>query len=65
MWDQLGDHLPYDDLKLNLDRARRWHPLNRSLYLGARVMLPGLVARLQGRPRGHEFVGRDALSVSR
>ena len=29
------------DLQLNLDRARRWHPLNRSLYVGARVMLPG------------------------
>ena len=43
MWQRLGDHLPYEDLGLNLDRARRWHPLNRSLYLGARVMLPGLL----------------------
>ncbi|MCI0641154.1 MAG: asparagine synthase (glutamine-hydrolyzing) [Gemmataceae bacterium] len=43
MWDQLGDHLAYADLQLNVERARRWHPLNRSLYLGARVMLPGLL----------------------
>jgi asparagine synthase (glutamine-hydrolysing) len=48
MWEQLGDHLPYADLQLNLDRARRWHPLNRSLYLGARVMLPGLLLSCKG-----------------
>jgi asparagine synthase (glutamine-hydrolysing) len=48
MWDRLGDHLPYADLRLNLDRARRWHPLNRSLYLGARVMLPGLLLSCKG-----------------
>jgi asparagine synthase (glutamine-hydrolysing) len=48
MWDQLGDHLPYADLQLNLERARRWHPLNRSLYLGARVMLPGLLLASKG-----------------
>lgn len=48
MWDQLGDHLPYDDLQLNVERARRWHPLNRSLYLGARVMLPGLLLSCKG-----------------
>jgi asparagine synthase (glutamine-hydrolysing) len=48
MWDRLGDHLPYADLKLNLDRAKKWHPLNRSLYLGARVMLPGLLLASKG-----------------
>jgi asparagine synthase (glutamine-hydrolysing) len=48
MWEQLGDHLPYDDLQLDLDRARRWHPLHRSLYLGARVMLPGLLLSCKG-----------------
>ncbi len=35
------EDVPYEHLGLNLDRARRWHPLNRSLYVGARVMLPG------------------------
>jgi asparagine synthase (glutamine-hydrolysing) len=47
-WERLGDHLPYDDLQLDLERARRWHPLNRSLYLGARVMLPGLLLSCKG-----------------
>jgi asparagine synthase (glutamine-hydrolysing) len=48
MWEQLGDHVPYEDLKLNVERARKWHPLNRSLYLGARVMLPGLLLASKG-----------------
>src|SRR5262249_46161887 len=48
MWDRLKDHLPYADLRLNLERARKWHPLNRSLYLGARVMLPGLLLAAKG-----------------
>jgi asparagine synthase (glutamine-hydrolysing) len=48
MWDRLGDHLPYDDLGLNLERARKWHPLNRSLYVGARGMLPGLLLASKG-----------------
>jgi asparagine synthase (glutamine-hydrolysing) len=48
LWEQLGDHVPYEDLQLNLERARRWHPLNRSLYLGARVMLPGLLLSCKG-----------------
>jgi asparagine synthase (glutamine-hydrolysing) len=48
MWQQLGDHLPFADLGLNAERARRWHPLNRSLYLGARVMLPGLLLAAKG-----------------
>jgi asparagine synthase (glutamine-hydrolysing) len=48
MLEQLGDHVPYDDLELNLDRARRWHPLNRALYLGARVHLPGLLLNAKG-----------------
>ncbi len=48
MWERLGDHMPYADLGLNTERARRWHPLNRSLYLGARVMLPGLLLASKG-----------------
>jgi asparagine synthase (glutamine-hydrolysing) len=48
MWDRIGDRIPFDDLQLNLDRAKRWHPLNRSLYLGARVMLPGLLLSQKG-----------------
>jgi asparagine synthase (glutamine-hydrolysing) len=43
----LGDYCPYEDLGLNRDRLRRWHPLHRALYVGARVLLPGLL--LSGR----------------
>src|SRR4030095_16053789 len=48
MWERIGDHVPFADLQLNLERARLWHPLNRSLYLGARVMLPGLLLSCKG-----------------
>jgi asparagine synthase (glutamine-hydrolysing) len=42
------EHSPYEDLGLNLERARRWHPLNRGLYLGARAHLPGLLLNAKG-----------------
>ena len=40
--------LPYEDLNLNFERMRKWHPLNRSLYVGARVHLPGLLLNAKG-----------------
>ena len=42
------DHHPYADLGLNQDRLKRWHPLNRGLYLGARIHLPGLLLNAKG-----------------
>jgi asparagine synthase (glutamine-hydrolysing) len=48
MLEQSLEDVPYEHLGLNLDRARRWHPLNRSLYVGARVMLPGLLLNAKG-----------------
>lgn len=48
MWERVGDHCPFDDLHLNLERARRWHPLNRALYIGARAHLPGLLLNAKG-----------------
>jgi asparagine synthase (glutamine-hydrolysing) len=48
MWEELGDTVPYADLRPNLDRVRRWHPLNRALYWGARIHLPGLLLSLKG-----------------
>ncbi len=48
MHEILGDHVPYQDLGIDLDRLRRWHPLNRSLYFGARIMLPGLLLASKG-----------------
>jgi asparagine synthase (glutamine-hydrolysing) len=48
MYESLKDHFPYEDLKPNVARIRRWHPLNRSLYLGARIHLPGLLLNAKG-----------------
>lgn len=48
MIEALRDHFPFADLQLNSQRLRRWHPLHRALYLGARVMLPGLLLSARG-----------------
>jgi asparagine synthase (glutamine-hydrolysing) len=48
MRDALRGYEPLDDLGLNRDRLRRWHPLHQSLYLGLRVHLPGLLLSLGG-----------------
>jgi asparagine synthase (glutamine-hydrolysing) len=44
----LGSHVAYEDLVLNTDRMRHWHPLNRSLYIGYKVMLGGLLLNHKG-----------------
>jgi asparagine synthase (glutamine-hydrolysing) len=44
----LEDHSPYADLEPNLERMRRWHPFNRSLYWGARLQLAGLLLNAKG-----------------
>jgi asparagine synthase (glutamine-hydrolysing) len=43
LWERLGDHQAYDDLDIDRARMDRWHPLNRSLYVGYKLMLPGLL----------------------
>jgi len=43
-----ASHCPYDDLGIDRERMTRWHPLNRSIYLGGRVMLPGLLLQAKG-----------------
>ena len=48
MKEALGGHVAYEDLVLDLERMRRWHPLNRSLYLGYKVHLPGLLLSQKG-----------------
>ena len=48
MWDQLGDHSAYDDLGISDERIGHWHPLNRSLYVGYKLMLPGLLLFAKG-----------------
>ena len=46
--DALGDHLPFDDLQLDRAGLAKWDPLNRSIYLGTRVHLPGLHLAARG-----------------
>lgn len=48
MWEKLGDHVAYEDLQMDQNRASRWHPLNRSVFVGARVMLPGMLLSSKG-----------------
>ncbi len=45
---EVGEHIPYADLGINHDRLRRWHPLNRALYFGIRIHLPGLLLNAKG-----------------
>jgi asparagine synthase (glutamine-hydrolysing) len=42
------EHNPYEDLGLNPERMRRWHPLNRELSLSGRIHLPGLLLNAKG-----------------
>ncbi len=47
-WEQLGDHLAYEDLNFDPQRLQRWHPLNRSLYFGYKVLLAGMLLTHKG-----------------
>jgi asparagine synthase (glutamine-hydrolysing) len=44
----LADHVPYEDLGLESERMKRWHPLNRELCLSARAHLAGLLLNAKG-----------------
>jgi asparagine synthase (glutamine-hydrolysing) len=46
--EELGSYVAYEDLHLDLERMARWHPLNRSLYVGYKVLLPGLLLSQKG-----------------
>jgi asparagine synthase (glutamine-hydrolysing) len=48
MIESLDGHVAWEDLELNRDRMRRWHPLNRSIYLGYKTILPGLLMNHKG-----------------
>lgn len=69
--DQLGDHVAYEDLPLNTERMGRWHSLNRSLYLGYKTMLPGLllnhkgdrVAMANGVETRYPFLDEDLIKL--
>ena len=63
----------YEDLaeSLDLDRMRRWHPLNRSLYISFKAMLPGMllshkgdrVAMANGVEARYPFLDDDVLAL--
>ena len=46
--EELGSRLAYEDLDLDLARMARWHPLNRSLYLGYKIQMAGLLLSQKG-----------------
>lgn len=41
MAERVRGHDPFDDLDISPDKMRRWAPLNQSLYLEYKLMLPG------------------------
>jgi asparagine synthase (glutamine-hydrolysing) len=43
MKQRFGETSPYESLILNQDRMKRWHPMHRSLYLGFKTLLPGML----------------------
>lgn len=45
---QIGSHTAYRDLAFDPERLRRWHPLNRSLYFGYKVLLGGMLLSHKG-----------------
>jgi asparagine synthase (glutamine-hydrolysing) len=48
MYKSIADHIPFEDLGLNKDKLRRWHPLNRELCLSGRAHLAGLLLNAKG-----------------
>ena len=45
---RLAGFSPYQDVPLDLERMKRWAPLNQSLYLGYKIHLPGLLLNHKG-----------------
>jgi len=48
MREVLAQNQPWAALGMNLERAKRWAPLNRGLWVGARVTLAGLLLQAKG-----------------
>ncbi len=48
MWHGLDGRNGFDDLDLTNARISRWAPLNQSLYVGYKIMLPGLLMMAKG-----------------
>lgn len=48
LWNDLAGYSAYDDLPLESERIRRWSPLNQSLFVSYKTMLPGLLLKAKG-----------------
>ena len=48
MREVLNTENPWADLDMDLERARRWHPLNRGVWVNARATLAGLLLQAKG-----------------
>jgi asparagine synthase (glutamine-hydrolysing) len=48
MRETVKDHIPFEDLKPNIERLRRMHPVHRALYFSGRIHLPGLLLNAKG-----------------
>jgi asparagine synthase (glutamine-hydrolysing) len=48
MREQVAGFWVLDDVELNRAAMRRWHPLNRGIYLGLKTFLPGLLMNHKG-----------------
>jgi len=48
MWEAQNGQTAYDQLQINADRMPKWDPLNQSLYMANKVMLPGMLLAAKG-----------------
>jgi asparagine synthase (glutamine-hydrolysing) len=48
MKQRVGDFNSFEDLDFDLARIAKWHPFNRGMALGIRVMLPGMLLLCKG-----------------
>ncbi len=46
--EELGDYLAFEELPLDLEKMKNWHPLNQSLYMGYKTMLSGMLLNHKG-----------------
>lgn len=48
MQESQASYEPWSDLGLDPEKAKRWHPLNRGIWIAARVTLAGLLLQAKG-----------------
>jgi asparagine synthase (glutamine-hydrolysing) len=70
--EDLGSRLAYEDVDLDLAHMARWHPLNRSLYIGYKIQLAGLllgpkgdrVTMANGVEARYPFLDEDVIALT-